>query len=405
MMMAGAFLVPFLHFLPNFTKFTDAAFAAGQPLSFVPLNLVINDFELYRTELLGKLGFPAMYMNYIGWLPILLSLVLLRTAGRKDLRKGLALLLPIVMIFGMSSSTVLAPIGKLAPILIGSVRFPSLMSGLAVPLVLGLAAWGLDQLLKLDWPKFTLEIGPEAQVRARLVAPVLAVLCFFGLKSVYDFNAGLLKTTVEPLESPQMSELLSTETTQWVAPPIEHPWIPPLLEQGIKVTSIYRPFNLKDRESPPARIGFFRGAGDDSMPGFIGNIGPFGFVEKPEVEYASVQVQEGSTPCLAEAKLGHIEVDCDSAQPGTLTVYENAWSGWKAYLDGESVDLVDSQWLSVDSPAGKHRFEFRYVPWDVPIGIGVAILGILLAFRAYLYSPPRRSESRAPSKPLAPGNV
>jgi hypothetical protein len=37
-----------------------------------------------------------------------------------------------------------------------SVRYPASISGLAVPFVLGLAAWGLDCILKLNWPNLVL---------------------------------------------------------------------------------------------------------------------------------------------------------------------------------------------------------------------------------------------------------
>jgi hypothetical protein len=393
LLLAGVFLVPFLRFLPNFTKFTDAAFVAGQPLGFIPLNLVINDFGLYRSELLGKLGFPAMYINYIGWLPVLLALVLFRTVERKHVRRLLALLIPIGLIFAFSSSTVLAPLGKYAPALVGNVRFPSLMTGLAVPLVLALAAWGLDRLIKLNWPKISLELAPASVLRTRAIIPILFVLLPLGLKSAYDFNQGLLKTTVEPLEAPEMVELLATDSTQWVAPPIDHHWMPPLLEQGLKVTHIYRPFNLKDREPPAAQIEFFRGSGDASMTGFLANLGPFGFVQKPEVEYAAVKSDTGIVPCKAHATLGTIDVTCETSEVGVLTVYENAWSGWKAYQDGEAVELVDGSWLSVEVPAGTHHFEFRYKPWDVPLGLSLTGAGILLAIWTWLRRPSPRDET------------
>jgi hypothetical protein len=36
-------------------------------------------------------------------------------------------------------------------------------------------------------------------------------------------------------------------------------------------------------------------------------------------------------------------------------------------------------WLSVAAPAGTHHYEFRYRPWDVPVGAGLTLIGLALA--------------------------
>lgn len=394
-LLAAVFLVPFLHFLPAFSKLSDPAFAGGQPLAYVPLNLVINDYGLYRTEFLGKIGFPAMYINYIGWVPVLLCFVLLRTVERKEMRRFLALLLPIAWIFMLSSSTVLKQLGKLAPTVVGGMRFPSLMAGLAIPLILALAAWGLDRLLRISWPKLTLELGPAMLLRFPVITPALVVVLLLSLRSAYVFSHDLLKTTVEPLDAAQMVAILKTESAQWVAPPIEHYRMPPLLEHGLKVTRIYRPVNPKDRQPPAPNIEFFQGEGDPSTPGYLGNVGPIGFVQRAENQYASVATGGASIPCQAVANLGHIDVTCTASEAGILTVTENASPGWQAYQGGASISLRNDPWLSVEAPAGEHHFEFRYKPWDVPLGLGLTGLGVLLAISSWLRNPP-------PNDPEAP---
>lgn len=47
-------------------------------------------------------------------------------------------------------------------------------------------------------------------------------------------------------------------------------------------------------------------------------------------------------------------------------------------MDGEPVSLVGEQWLEVEAPAGEHIYEFRYLPWDVPLGLALSFLGIIL---------------------------
>ena len=56
-----------------------------------------------------------------------------------------------------------------------------------------------------------------------------------------------------------------------------------------------------------------------------------------------------------------------------------AYSGWRAYVDGESTKLyvVNNLIQGVEVPAGNHTVEFRYVPMDLYIGIGMTLSGYL----------------------------
>jgi hypothetical protein len=48
-LLAAVFLVPVVHFLPNYTKFTDSEFASSQSLANLPLNLLIDDWAYYTS--------------------------------------------------------------------------------------------------------------------------------------------------------------------------------------------------------------------------------------------------------------------------------------------------------------------------------------------------------------------
>ncbi len=84
-------------------------------------------------------------------------------------------------------------------------------------------------------------------------------------------------------------------------------------------------------------------------------------------------------------------------RPGTLTVKENSWSGWRAAVDGNRAALEPGRWLSVELPAGTHTVTFRYRPWDVPLGIGLCLTGIGSAI--YFW---RKRDELAPSTSTAP---
>jgi uncharacterized membrane protein YfhO len=48
-------------------------------------------------------------------------------------------------------------------------------------------------------------------------------------------------------------------------------------------------------------------------------------------------------------------------------------------VDGEPASLRGDRWLGVNLPAGAHTVEFRYQPWDVPLGLVLSLAGMLLA--------------------------
>ena len=81
--------------------------------------------------------------------------------------------------------------------------------------------------------------------------------------------------------------------------------------------------------------------------------------------------------CTAQGEAGRVDVTCDAPESGTLTVQENAFDGWHATVNGESVDIAGGQqWLSFEIPAGPSSIELRYQPWDFWIGLFASLLGI-----------------------------
>jgi hypothetical protein len=98
----------------------------------------------------------------------------------------------------------------------------------------------------------------------------------------------------------------------------------------------------------------------------------------PRQPYALVDDGTQHIPCRAVAHGGDIDVDCDSEAAGTLIVHENNWEGWWARRDGEPIDLEAKVWLSTAAPTGRHHYEFRYRPVDVPIGLIVSAIGLVL---------------------------
>lgn len=74
-MIAAPFLVPSAHFLPSFDKLKDPDFVNAQPFWYVPTNLIIDSYEFYRNDNLGKQPIAYLYINYLGWIALILATV------------------------------------------------------------------------------------------------------------------------------------------------------------------------------------------------------------------------------------------------------------------------------------------------------------------------------------------
>jgi hypothetical protein len=390
LLLAGGFLVPLLHFWPHFGKGVDSSFSSAQPLDYSPLNLVIHDMSFYQTnQSLGKVVGPYLYVTYIGWLPVLLAVAAIRLVPRAQGHILAFFLVAVGLVYAASSALTFRLAQPLLPDFIDGIRDPSLIAGLAVPLVLALGAWGLDRLLRLNWPQVHLDWrSPDGHSRS---SPLLStwLLCLVPLvasvNDVYAFDQPFLHPV--PLPSDAVGpglRALHTPTTEWVAPPYEeHFWEPAALGSGLKLASVVLPFYWKDRSnpqpyraisgSPPAQVS---GQAKIQMTR-LGSY-PFYLATDPAAEYAEVVGAGRPVPCRATAFGGNIDVTCTTTAAGRLIVKEHVWDGWTAQIDRRSVALGQGDWLSVAAPAGNHRYTFRYRPWDVPVGVTLTLIGIAL---------------------------
>jgi hypothetical protein len=384
---AGPFLVPFLHFLPQLAKDSDITFSNAQPLAYVPLNLVIHDIDFYLSDALGKAPWPSHFVNFVGWIPILLAGIGLFSGRSSKTRREIAFLaVAAAMALWIASSMPLAWIVKVIKLdwisqLIGGVRYTSFMAGLAIPPILGLAGIGLDRLLggKAWRLRLGVEGGEVSPSFALDLRWFLLIPLVFAVNQARTFsNLWIGTRTIDPYV-PKVLEALQTPGSEWVNVPFgEHFFVTPAVIADLKLSGdFFRTWHWKDRPIPPPLLE----ANRDGPPG--------GMVEKevvegihihvadPVQEYAAVQHPDGTiTACQAQGIGGDIGVLCQTDEGGTLVVEENNWSGWKVSVDGEREDLLEGNWLSVDAPAGSHTYLFRYRPWDVLLGLFFLLAGV-----------------------------
>jgi len=401
LLLASTLLVPLAHFWPNFAKDIDLTFKSTQPLAYTPLNLVINDPTFYFTDnVLGKLPYPYLYTNYIGWTPILLALFALRLVSRQQRRTLAFLLIAIVLVFLTGSAVSLRLMLKLAPTFVGGIRNPQLISGLAVPLVLALAGWGLEYVLRLVFHVVPVGMrGSRAEPSAIEGVMWLLVLVVLGLSlgSVVTFSRSWLNVVTTAPSSRPVITALKTSTAAWVAPPFgEHAWDPLAAGAQLKMANMVRPWSWKDRSNPQPYLVVTRDGDDRSKPGFRQAIDQLFISGADQNLYAALNVAGREVPCSASARGGDIDVVCSTSGAGELVVQEHSWTGWQAMRDSTQVRLARTDWLTVAAPAGEHRYTFRYRPWDVPLGVGLTLTGVVVA--AWLGWDDYRRRKAGPSK-------
>jgi hypothetical protein len=420
LLLAAPLLLPFVHFSGQFTKAIDAQLTSAQTWSSTLTNLVIDDPTFYITEALDKLPYPYTYVNYIGWIPLMLAgYGLFSSRNTQEWVQGGTLAL--VAAFALWFATAIPQLWLMEriplPFLVeffSRVRYPSLSAMFAAPPLIALAGIGVDRLLGLPWWKFTLGAGPSQTSQAFWQGTtstrwILAVPLLLALSSAINFNRSWLNMIDL---YPRMNEVIATLKTpdlQWVSTPFgEHFWDAAAISQGLKLSEAQRPWDWSNRSTPLAVLAAARGGPPPGLnPEVLSAIDDIAiYASPPEQRYATVLHADGNrTICVAQGKGGDIEVECNLAQPGRLTVLEHSWSGWSATLNNNGQPLLDDPWLALDLPAGVQQVSLRYRPWDVPIGMLLSLLGIGLAAIYGLRSNKSERPSPVSSQPIGESSL
>jgi hypothetical protein len=287
----------------------------------------------------------------------------------------------ILLVFTVCSIEFIGFLHKHLPFL-DTLRSFSVVAGLVIPPLLGLAAWSLDEILKKPIPVLSLRISPETTWSLPLKWVLWAFLLAGSLIPLVPQRMPWLDGYRIELPTEVVAKMITPESL-WVSPlPGEYLWNPVLLTRGAKLTDIFRPWQWKDNTAPPAAKALLRSDDPGALPGETARFDNIRVIDNPENMYAFIAEQNGNTPCSARATGGMIDVTCSAGSNGTLIVRENHWRGWQLWVDGERRELISNRWLSTPAETGTHLYQFRYRPWDVLLGLLVTISGF--AFIAWL---------------------
>jgi hypothetical protein len=394
--LSGIFWVPMLHLWPYIHKNIDPLFRSAQPMAYQPLNLVISDWNFQYSNALQKSIFPVDSAIYIGWIPILLAILAFRAPKTKEeIKVFLFFIISIALVFLTSSAILLKLIAFINKDLAGSVRLPSIISSMSVPYILALSAWGLDWLIKKIWPQIEFRTDNfNLKLTTKLL---LAIPLIWAIVSSYNFSRKWIFTVDVPMDFSQVAEAMKTKYAAWVSFPFgEHSWMIVGQDAGLKIGLGITHWTWKSRDFPPSALVGTRDPVDQASPTFKAQVAGINIIKNPEAIYAYIQNGDQQIPCQAIANGGNIDVTCASEAGGMLVVTENVFSGWKVRVDGKPTQLLPYEyWLAVKAPAGKHKYEFRYRPWDVLLGLLLSLTGIGLIIWT-LFRRQRRKISPSP---------
>ena len=323
------------------------------------------------------------YINFIfiGWIPVILAILSLYFVPKEKTRLMWFMWVVILLIFVTCSKEYVAFLHKFI-LTVDTLRFFSVISGMVVTPLLGLAAWSLDEILKKPLPKFTLTSSEGSVVSFSLRWVLYLVILAASLIPLVSYRLPWLDV-ITTFPRSGLDEKLTNGESNWVAPIREDfIWVDIMLHKGIKLTNVYRPWGWKNNENPPATFSFILSQEAGEIPNQVGRDGELRLLRDPNVHYASITNGDVFTPCQATGLGGTIDVTCTSPEAGVLTVQENFFPGWQLWVDGARKDLVSDRLLSAEVPAGTHHYQFRYRPWDVLIGLLLTLSGIV--FIVYL---------------------
>lgn len=91
------------------------------------------------------------------------------------------------------------------------------------------------------------------------------------------------------------------------------------------------------------------------------------------------QAPVAGSRCSVVIRPHHVVVECSSPVDGELVLTDLMYPDWSVTVDGRiGTPLSKERWRVVPVTAGSHRVEWRYWPWSLVLGVGVATLGFLL---------------------------
>lgn len=394
---SSLFLLSISSFFGKLEKYQDPYFARSQPMKWIPINLVLDDWGFYQTDALHKVVFPYMHVTYIGWIAVVFAVFGVAVAWH---RQPTVTAIGIGVIVGSWWIASADPFKRLYEAANGHPSIQAFAAGmastpliaaLAVPIIIAFGAIGLDRLTNKACALARSHSQPRPPLARYLGMVALLLLVLMSTLSVRQTEAFTERTTIlrswDLTETDDVFALLETDDLQWVQTVWgEGFWSIWSRQHHLKVSWFWDSW-LKDTSPPPAQLEAVRGPDPPEWADHvIGTVGDMTVYSRTGTWYAVATLDDGSImPCHASGWGATLEISCDLTAPGHLRVYETNVPGWNATVSGQRVPVTrDDGWIGIEVPAGASTTKLQYRPWEFWVGAALTILGAILALTCLL---------------------
>ena len=331
-LLAAPFLIPFAHFMPEFTKALDPQFRTAQPFEYVPLNLVIRDADFFRNSALSKTPYPSLHTNFIGWVAVILAVIgIFKTRSREERKAANFLLVSALLAMWVSGAGPLRWLAENLPFralseFVTGIRNPAQIAAMATPAILGLASIGLDWLWSHPaWPALQVKGGAARSALGFSLRLVLLLPLALSLQQTSVYGQDWIYTTEHDPNVDEVIRVLKTADLQWVNAPFgRHTFLEPSVRAGLKLADGVQTWGWKDRDNPLPVLEANSGGPPPEMRLLTSAGGIPIYQAPPGREYARVYYQDDRLPsvCKAYGLGGTLDVFCEAQAPA-------GWSSWK----------------------------------------------------------------------------
>jgi len=100
-----------------------------------------------------------------------------------------------------------------------------------------------------------------------------------------------------------------------------------------------------------------------------------------EVQFDEPATQGRDTLSLVEDWPREVVFDVETEQPGFLVLSDSYYPGWRVHVDDREEQLLRANFAlrAVQLQPGRHRVRFSYEPASLALGLGLSLMGILIA--------------------------
>lgn len=395
---AAPFLYSGIVYIRYFIKlYNDVLLTESMDIIKVMRNLVNENRDILYTSDYNVVGFPYLYGTFIGWMPVVLTIlgIILVRNQRHRLMYDFFALFTLVQYF-MASGDILKLIMKLniesVTSFAGRLIHIVLLNGFGTLGIIVMAMLSLNYLLTsrvllrfafhYHNAKNRIMLKTNIAIREEktlnfIVNGIVMIGCMWNLANVYSFNSKWI-VLVDPY-----NQTIRDNLAQFKDIPIDQVievggmWLHmPLMVEGYKIWNLQTSWTFGNSEGFLYKYSYTEYVPENfTLLSPRDNLWFMSVNNDVNANYAVLRTENGTVKaCDSTAFAGTVTVNCSTDQPGSIRIFEHKMTGWYVWVDGVPATITDAPWLTINVTPGTHKIEYRFLPWVTIVGIVQAII-------------------------------